>query len=149
MSTRTCPTCSQPTRGNEGVVQARIASRPDAGPAQARHIGNLERQLAEAQAGIASLKRVATNREPWLVGLGRFLFEYRIVRFPDDVLAWRDERDEAQGKVEAVEKLQIPHAYKCSTYDEEADVPVNDGRCDCYRQELDGILSGLKEEATR
>ena len=44
MAKKTCPTCSQPTRGDvEGLVQARIASRPDSGPAQARHIGELER----------------------------------------------------------------------------------------------------------
>ncbi len=28
---------------------------------------------------------------------------------------------------------EVPHAYKCCTYDEEADVPVDDGRCDCHR----------------
>ena len=50
MSTRTCPTCHRPTdTDSEGLVQATIATRPDAGPAQARHIGNLERQLAEAR----------------------------------------------------------------------------------------------------
>ncbi len=68
---------------------------------------NLEHQLTEAQEENTLLKQVAANREPWLAGLGRFLFEHRIVRFPDDMLAWRDERDEAQGKLEAAKKQVV------------------------------------------
>ena len=68
MSTRTCPTCSQPTRGNEGLVQTRIASRPDSGPAQARHITNLERQLAEAREG---LEQALAHCEELRVAWGR------------------------------------------------------------------------------
>ena len=41
----------------------------------------------------AHLQAKLDNQEPWLVALGRMLVEYRIARFPDDVLAWRDERD--------------------------------------------------------
>ena len=41
----------------------------------------------------ARLQARVDNQEPWLVALGRMLVEPRIVRFPDDVLAWRDERD--------------------------------------------------------
>ena len=36
---------------------------------------------------------------------------------------------------------EVPHAYKCSTYDEEADVPVDDGRCDCHCVAIDAFLA--------
>ena len=36
---------------------------------------------------------------------------------------------------------EVPHAYKCSTYDEGADVPVDDGRCDCHRVAIDAFLA--------
>ena len=36
---------------------------------------------------------------------------------------------------------EVPHAYKCSTYDETADVPVDDGRCDCHRVAIDAFLA--------
>lgn len=42
---------------------------------------------------------------------------------------------EAREKLEAVEWLRIPHAYKCSGYDD-------GGECDCYRRGLDAILGG-------
>lgn len=48
-----CPTCGQPTdAATEGVVQARIATRPHAGPAQARRITRVETALREAHAWI-------------------------------------------------------------------------------------------------
>ena len=58
--TMTCPTCSQPTdRDAEAIIQARIATRPYAGPAQARHIGRLERALTEANRWIAAKCTIA------------------------------------------------------------------------------------------
>lgn len=52
---KTCPTCHRLTdAASEGIVQAVIATRPHAGPAQARHIARLEAALAEAQAWIAA-----------------------------------------------------------------------------------------------
>lgn len=43
---RTCPTCSQVTdKYTEGLVQARLATRPFASPAQARYITKLEEEL--------------------------------------------------------------------------------------------------------
>ena len=69
-------------------------------------IAALERELGEARAENERLKRVAVNQKPWLAGLGRFLFEYKIVFFPGDVLAWRDERDEAQAQLRASEEAR-------------------------------------------
>ena len=47
---------------------------------------------------------------------------------------------------EAVTALkEVPHAYKCCTYDEEADVPVDDGRCDCHLVAVNAFLPKLEE----
>ena len=55
-----CPTCGRPTdAATEGIVQARIASRPMAGPAQARYITRLETELREANAWIAAKCTIA------------------------------------------------------------------------------------------
>ena len=52
-SVTTCPTCSQVVNADtEGLIQARIASRPDSGPAQARHITRLQTELTQANAWI-------------------------------------------------------------------------------------------------
>ncbi len=48
MSEQRCPTCSQAlSRNDAALVQARIATRPFAGPAQARYITRLEAALVE------------------------------------------------------------------------------------------------------
>ncbi|KKM80257.1 hypothetical protein LCGC14_1341620 [marine sediment metagenome] len=50
---------------------------------------------------------------------------------------------------------KVPHAYKCSTYDEGVDVPVDDSRCDCHRKAIDAYLAqpitkcGSSEEINR
>lgn len=57
---KTCPTCYRPTdAASEGIVQAVIATRPSAGPAQARHIARLETALTEAQAWILAKCTIA------------------------------------------------------------------------------------------
>ena len=58
-----CPTCSQPTDANaEALVQARIATRPNAGPAQARHIAALTQ---ERQGLLAWLRAKCTIAGCW------------------------------------------------------------------------------------
>ena len=52
----------------------------------------------------ARLQARVDNQEPWLAALGRLLVQHGIVRFPDDVLAWRDECDRLQARVEEAEE---------------------------------------------
>ncbi len=50
---KTCPTCSQVIdKHTEGLLQARIATRPFASPGQVRHITKLESELKTANAWI-------------------------------------------------------------------------------------------------
>ena len=60
MAIISCPTCGRPTdAATEGIVQARIATRPMAGPAQARHIARLETALGEAHAWLRAKCTIA------------------------------------------------------------------------------------------
>ncbi|KKN69264.1 hypothetical protein LCGC14_0442590 [marine sediment metagenome] len=57
----TCPTCSQVTdKYTEGLVQARIATRPFASPGQVRHITKLEAELKTANTWIDTKCTIAS-----------------------------------------------------------------------------------------
>lgn len=58
-------------------------------PACLGHVAGRADLLAEN----ARLQERVDNQEPWLAALGGMLVHYRIARFPEDVLAWRTERD--------------------------------------------------------
>ena len=65
--TRTCPTCSQETdKNSEAIVQARIATRPMAGPAQARRLTKLEAELTKTKRKQKETTVVASP-EQWAV----------------------------------------------------------------------------------
>jgi NMD protein affecting ribosome stability and mRNA decay len=50
---KTCPTCSQVTdKYTEGLLQARLATRPFASPGQVRYITKLESELKAANTWI-------------------------------------------------------------------------------------------------
>ncbi|KKL84802.1 hypothetical protein LCGC14_1830420 [marine sediment metagenome] len=58
-----CPTCAQLIRRDlEGATKARIATRPDAGPAQARHIVRLEQRVAELALTLSQGGRITLVR---------------------------------------------------------------------------------------
>ncbi|KKL52717.1 hypothetical protein LCGC14_2282640 [marine sediment metagenome] len=66
---------------------------------------DLQAKVADLEAEVARLQARVKNQEPWMSALGRMLVEYRIVRFPDDVLAWRDERDRYKALAQTAEQV--------------------------------------------
>ncbi len=93
-------------------------------------IGDLEAENARLQARV-------DNQEPWLAALGRLLAQHRIVRFPDDVLAWRDERDRhkalAERRGEALRKA-LPALRHYGR-------PHEQGNLDCPRCPADAAIA--------
>lgn len=88
---------------------------------QAARIIDLERQLAEAQEPsdllLRGLKRQYDGELTSIEAVGFALGRIGAL----------------ERQLEAVRELQIPHAYKCSTYDD-------GGECDCHYKSLAAIL---------
>ena len=70
-------------------------------------IGTQRGEIADLQAAKETAQQAQeklANWEPWMSALGRMLTEHRIARFPDDVLAWREERDAAESNIATLQQ---------------------------------------------